>query len=349
MTTWEKDIGSFQNIRTNTVGDHIGKALTLYLLARRQNIFNEHVERQDNYEDPYFKFLTLDDVLNPKEKEDGVAQYHTYECDEMIIVKHTKGPNKGKSKKDDDGKVIKKLNSDPKKKKAFVTIGIDLKHWYKFILNKFMFEVHQCYVANGHQFHDPAEVTAQVMKYANNNLDEENMCNFIIHSCDLMDADAFVDDDDIYDNEQQSLLDYLYDKVKEYFRDDHGKPPVEELKIILKCFIKHLKINATMLMAFKWGTNLATLHPPVMKGIVMQLYTFLKKNDIEYAYDMFSQADKWVAETMLKKKNTGVKKTKTTIDTSDVNSPAIAEELDAAMGDDNIDAPSDEEASFDGE
>ena len=87
MTEWSEWIGDAANLQAKSVEDALGKAVKFFLLARREGIHDDLSDQYgEEYEDPYFRFETLFQVNNPKNKDDDPPHY-TYEYDEEVPVK----------------------------------------------------------------------------------------------------------------------------------------------------------------------------------------------------------------------------------------------------------------------
>lgn len=287
-------------MQAKSVGEALGKMFKFSLLARRDGIHTDLTDQYgDEYEDPYFRYETLDQLNNPKSSDDDPS-YYTYEYDELVIVKD-KNKKSVKIKDPETGKMVvkKEVDSGPHKVKNFVTIGGDLKLFLLFIFNKYMEESYQCFIDNNKEFNEPGQVLSQVRGFVENTYGMPNIGNFIGDIVDLIPVDEFIDDDEIPKiNKTDSLDEYLIKQAKITFKDDKGSSPNRQLKKIIDKFINFLQLNAIMYMEQIWGTNPGTLHVKDILGVLRPLYATLRSEGHEFQYGVYSSAEQWVADSI---------------------------------------------------
>lgn len=317
MAEWSEWIGNSANLQAKSVSDNLGKEFKFALLARRDGIHTDLTDQYgDDYEDPYFKYETLEQLNNPKSKDDK-PPYYTYECDELVPVKKD-----GKSVKEKDpetGKMVVKKRKDkgPHKVKTFATIGGDLKLFFQFLLNKYMEEAYQCYLHHNKSFSESDQVLSQIRKFVDNQYGMPSITNFIVDVVDTIPVDEFVDEDEIPTiNKNDTLAEYLIKQSKITFKDDKGQTPNIPLKVIIEKFIDFLNLTAVMYMDSNWDKPLGTLHIGPILGMIRVMYVMLRGQGHEFPEGTYKTAVQWVEESIenakkLREENVGKKKTTT--------------------------------------
>lgn len=299
MSDWTEWIGTAANLQQKTVAEALGKMYKYALLARRKGIHDTYTEELGNdYADPYFRFETLEQLNDPKSKDDD-PPYYTYEYKEMVPVK--KDGKVVKVKDAETGKLVTKKEEDagPHKVKNFVTVGGDLKLFLQFLFCKYMDEAYQCYQHEKKTFNEPDQVLSQIRAYLDNHYGMLAISNFIVDTVDAIPVDKFVDNDEIPNvTKNESLEEYLIKQAKATFKNDHGHSPNIQLKTIISKFIEFLQLIAVMHMDLIWGNPPGTLHPKDVIGIIRQLYVVQRSNEHEFQNGIYSSAEQWVAECL---------------------------------------------------
>ncbi len=299
MSDWTEWIGTAANLQQKTVAEALGKMYKYALLARRKGIHDTYTEEQgDEYQDPYFRFETLEQLNDPKSKDDD-PPYYTYEYTELVPVKKDNKVVKVKDAK--TGKMVTKKEEDagPHKVKNFVTVGGDLKLFLQFLFCKYMDEAFQCYQHEKKIFNEPDQVLSQIRAYLDNHYGMLAISNFIVDTVDSVPVDKFVDNDEIPNvTKSETLEEYLIKQAKATFKNDQGHSPNIQLKTIIGKFIEFVQLIAVMHMDLIWGNPPGTLHPKDAIGIIRQLYVMQRSNEHEFQYGIYSSAEQWVNECL---------------------------------------------------
>lgn len=297
MSDWTEWIGTAANLQQKTVAEAFGKMYKYALLARRKGIHDTLTdELGDEYKDPYFRFETLEQLNDPKSKDDD-PPYYTYEFEELVPVK--KDGKVVKVKDSETGKMVTKKEKDagPHKVKNFVTVGGDVKLFIQFLFCKYMDEAFQCYQHEKKSFNEPDQVLSQIRAYLDNHYGMLSISNFIVDVVDSVPVDQFVDNDEIPNvTKNESLEEYLIKQAKATFKNDHGHSPNIQLKTIISKFIGFIQLIAVMHMDLIWGNPPGTLHIKDVLGIIRQLYVVRRSDGHEYQHGVYSSAEQWVED-----------------------------------------------------
>jgi len=345
--TWEDKIGDFKTLTQKAVLEKFGTAVYLYILACRSRKHLELTDNDDEYtaydptdelsvpRDPYFKFETFDQVLNPKPKkpapkkkaatkapakgkgkgkpkkeeedeeapaeeadENAEPAFFTYEAAEKRAVKDP--ADKKKNLKGKDGKVKYETVVGLHKVKKFATVGIDLKKYIAYLFNKFLFEAHQCFEKNGKKFAANTGVLEQVCTYVNANYDKDGLTPFIVAASELVPVDNFIDDGAITGSTLEfELVEYLLSKAKVFFKDSKNNSPTTPLTTIITTFVNFLKVVSILYMEGIWGKSPGAMHIACFESVIRQLYVLLNADERgghSFQYEIYSSANEWVAQ-----------------------------------------------------
>lgn len=331
MDTWEGTIGSNQALKSRPVYDKLGQALYLYMLAVREKEYNALVEMDDEYttydendpeskpKDPYFQFETFTQVLDPKKSKkkptkkkdddneeepeetegDSEPAYYTYTHAEYKVVKDEETK---KTSKDSEGKALKEVIYGPKKVKKFATIGVDLKRYLGYLLNKFVKEAHDCYVSKGKKFAKNVPVLDQITEYVHANFDTDGISPFLIAASQLLPVENFIDEGDIKGSQLGfDIAKLLVTKVTPTFKDDKNQKSVSEVETLVNTFLNFVKCVAVLFVKYVWGKAPGPMHISNVDSIIRQMYALLssdEKGGFNYQYEIYTTAASWVDEIM---------------------------------------------------
>lgn len=335
MDTWEGTIGSNQALKSKAIYDKLGQAFYLYMLAVRAKKHDAMVAMDDEYtaydtedpeskpKDPYFQFETFAQVLDPKkpkkkptkkkkadddeeeeeqpeeEEEDAEPAYYTYTHAEYKLVKdeETKKTTKGP-----DGKAAKEIIYGPKKVKKFATIGVDMKRYLGYLLNKFIKEAHDCYASKGKKFAKNSPFLDQINEYVHANFDQDGLAPFVIAASQLVPVDNFIDEGELKgSNLEFDVAKVLVTKITSTFKDDKNQKSVSEVETLVDTFLNFMKCIAILFVEHAWGKAPGPMHIGNLDSIIRQMYVLLnsdKKGGFTYQYEIYTTAASWVAEIM---------------------------------------------------
>lgn len=338
MDTWEGTIGSNQALKSKTIYDKLGQGLYLYMLAVRAKKHDAMVAMDDEYttyeednpeskpKDPYFQFETFAQVLDPikpkkkpakkkkadddeeeeeeeeqpaEDGEDAEPAYYTYTHAEYKLVKdeETKKTTKGS-----DGKAVKEIIYGPKKVKKFATIGVDLKRYIGYLLNKFIKEAHDCYDSKGKKFAKNTPVLDQINEYVHANFDQDGLAPFVIAASRLVPVDNFIDEGELKGSALEfDLAKLLVSKISPTFKDNKNQKSVSEVETLVETFLNFLKCIAVLFIEFVWGKPPGPMHIANIDSIIRPMYALLnsdEKGGFTYQAEIYTTAASWVAEIM---------------------------------------------------
>jgi hypothetical protein len=331
MSTWEETIGTNQALKSKPVYDKLGQAFYLYMLAARAKKHEANMAVTDDYttydekdpesfpKDPYFQFETLTQVLDPKkpkkkstkkgddEEEDeqqedddnGEPAYYTYTHAEYKLVKDEETK---KTAKGSDGKAVKEVSYGPKKVKKFATIGVDLKRYLGYLLNKFIKEAYDCFISKGKKFAKNTPVLDQLNDYVHANFDQDGLAPFVIAASKLVPIDNFVDEGDLRGATPAfEVAKILATKITPTFKDDKNQKSVTEVETLVDTFLNFVKCIAVLYVEFIWGKAPGPMHIGNVDSVIRQMYVLLNSDErggFAYQYEIYTMASSWVEEIM---------------------------------------------------
>lgn len=338
MDTWEGTIGNNKQLQSKAVYDKLGQAFYLYMLACRAKKHEAALANDDDYttydendpesfpKDPYFQFETFAQALDPKkpkkkttkkkkddedeeapeeeepqEEEGAEPAYYTYTHAEYKLVKDE---DTKKTAKDADGNAVKEVVLGPKKVKKFTTIGVDMKRYLAYLLNKFMKEAHDCFLSKGKKFAKNVPVLDQVNEYVHANFDQDGLAPFLIAASKLVPVDNFIDEGDLKGSSLNlDVAKFLSAKVVTGFKGDTNQKPVAEVDALVETFLNFVKCIAVLFVEYIWGKPPGPVHIAQVDSIVRQMYVLLnsdEKGGHTYQFEIYTTAASWVSETVEK-------------------------------------------------
>lgn len=248
MSDWATSIGNFKTLQAVGIRNQLARTMYLTVVKHKDDL----LEAANRDENPMYMYETLSMALAPKGKD---AQKFTYKGDKTTKDKKT-------------GKSVTQKNVDLPMKK-FVTITFEAKAGMAFLLNMFVKECYGCYKSKGYKFGPDDKVLQNVMDYTDSLAPEAIVTPAIIRVGDVMDVDSIVQNN--FGNIQTELM----NKINPIFKDEEGKSPESKVEILVKAFVKFLKV-VSVLMGDLLFEKRAAVNKVFLLGIMRQLNSLIK-------------------------------------------------------------------------
>lgn len=315
MGDWADSIGNFKSLQAVGVRNLLGKCAYLTIVK----IKDDHLSNENSDENHLYMFETLQMALAPKGKD---APKFTYKGEKTVKDKKT-------------GKSTKLQNQDLPMKK-FVTITFEAKAGLTFLLNMFVKECHAYYKSKGYKFGPDDKVLQNIMDFADSLAPDAIVAPAIIRAGDAMDPDQIVP------NNFGNIQTELQNKITPLFKDEEGKTPDTKVEILVKAFVKFLKVISIMS-----GDDLyhkrAAVNKSYLLGKLRMLNSFIKMYGACFEQEVLDTMSQYIDATKPPAKEGGKGKKKKSEDGEDEEADGDddADDLDGVDLDDDDDADED--------
>lgn len=315
---------------TKPTGEKLcGLAVQFAMLHERDGL---EIENGDATESPFWKYETLEMLLEPKKKAD--TDRYTYHGVESVSVKDSEGnPVKG-----DDGKVMKEDVEDDYPVKRFMTPNVDAKIFLACICGKFMQEVMDFHKSQGGTFPRIADLVSTFKEHSQTVKD-----SIVIPIISIV--EAFTTDQMFDSSRAPASMSFKKKVVHEYKtqldkikKNQNGLE--DKLNVLVKYLDDFIKIVGTALMKMRWEQKIVA-NLGAIKSVVRILYMSVS-SIVEYNTALYDNIEHYIADIKaFRKSNT---KTKPTAKKD--KAEAATEEIDEILdGDEVADEAADEAAN----
>jgi len=261
MSDWSETIGNFENLTNDKCKTEMSRALYATIVKQKDN-FVEQAGYDDN---PFYMYETLRQLLHPPKKDDPK---HTYRG--LKKKKGVKGPGE--------------MADLPMKK--FANIPTDLKNGLTYLLNKYIYEIHECYTSNEYKFESEDQVISQIVEYSSNTIINP-FVPFVVRASSAFKAELLVEGN--YFN----LPKALNEKIRTYFKTEEDTYPERQLNVIVDVFVKFLKVLAINFTSHLFHKR-CTLSKEFLLSHLQTLNSLLAGSRCDLDYQFFAELAEYI-------------------------------------------------------